>query len=230
MRRRRTHVALWLAAAGAALVWAVWSYRNGGLVQVLLASGTGDSAQPLDRLRDYLLAWGPLAPAVYVGAVVIEVVVAPIPGTLLYAPAGAIFGGLLGGTLSLIGNVIGAMVARAIAASLGEHALAKRLNNPGLRRYRDLVLARGVWVVFLLRVNPLTSSDLVSYAAGLVGVPMWQVALGTLLGMAPLCYAQSYLAEQLFHLLPGAVYVVTGLCLAYAAIVVVVLRKGTKAP
>ena len=35
-------------------------------------------------------SWGPLAPVVYTLAVVVEVIVAPIPGTLLYAPAGAI--------------------------------------------------------------------------------------------------------------------------------------------
>ena len=68
----------------------------------------------------------------------------------------------------------------------------------------ERIRRRGLLVVMLLRLNPLTSSDLVSYAAGLVGVPVWRVALGTLVGMAPLCYAQAHASEWLFRLLPGA--------------------------
>ena len=53
----------------------------------------------------------------------VEVVVAPIPGTMLYAPGGVIFGGFLGGLLSLAGNVIGAGIAcRLMRAFLGDRA------------------------------------------------------------------------------------------------------------
>ena len=78
---------------------------------------------------------------------------------------------------------------------------------------------------FLLRVNPLTSSDIVSYMAGAVGVPVWRVALGTFIGMAPLCYAQAYLAEQIFEILPGAVYVLVAAGLIYVAALVVWLTR-----
>ena len=57
----------------------------------------------------------------------------------------------------------------------------------------------------LLRLNPLTTSDLVSYAAGVAGVPAWKVALGTLVGLAPWCYLQAYFAEQVFEVVPGRV-------------------------
>lgn len=218
---KRPLIAAAVLAAAAGLAW--WSYSTGGLVAVL-AARTGDG-HAIDALRAYLDKWGSLAPLVYVCAVVLEVLIAPIPGTLLYAPAGALFGGFLGGTLSLIGNVIGAAIACGIGRALGEHALAAKLKSPDLARYRELVLARGVWVVTLLRVNPLTSSDLVSYAAGVVGVPVWRVALGTFIGMAPLCYAQSYLSEQLFQIIPGALYFVIAAGLAYVLVLVLYLRR-----
>ena len=78
----------------------------------------------------------------------------------------------------------------------------------------------------LLRINPLTSSDLVSYAAGLVGIPVWQVAVGTFVGMAPLCYAQAHAADWLFQWLPGAGLVVVASGAAYALFVVwLVVRR-----
>ena len=72
-----------------------------------------------------MAGWGRLAPLVYTLAVVVEVIVAPIPGTLLYAPAGAIFGGFVGGSLSLVGNVIGAAICCVIGQMIGERVLAE---------------------------------------------------------------------------------------------------------
>jgi uncharacterized membrane protein YdjX (TVP38/TMEM64 family) len=217
-----------LAVAGLiALVAAtVYSYATGGLV-FALAGSTGSAAESVDRLRRYLEGWGPLAPAVYVVAVVVEVMLAPIPGTLLYAPAGALFGGGLGGTLSLAGNVLGAALACLVARVFGE-GLGMRLDEGRLASYRRRVAARGGWIVFLLRVNPLTSSDLVSYAAGLAGAPVWKVAVGTLAGMAPLCYAQAYLAEQLFLVLPDSIWIIVVLGASYAAVVIWLLIRTVK--
>ena len=160
-----------------------------------------------------------LAPVVYVSAVIVEVLVAPLPGPLLYAPAGAIFGGLIGGTLSLIGNVTGAGIACWLGHTLGESWVARHTTGKQAARIRDRVLARGPWVIFLLRINPLTSSDLVSYVAGAMGVPVRHVVLGTLAGMAPLCFAQAYLAASLFEILPGGPIIVVVLGAAYLAIV-----------
>src|SRR5688572_5725304 len=215
-------------AFGLAIAAAVWSYFTGGTVRVLVdgAGSLGDSSQTLDALRAALDRWGRLAPVVYVAAVVIEVLVAPIPGTLLYAPAGALFGGFMGGTLSLIGNTLGAAIACGVGSALGEGALARRIEGTKLAAYRDAIQQRGLWVVLLLRINPLTSSDLVSYMAGAVGVPIWRVALGTFIGMAPLCFAQSYLAGQIFEILPGAVYVLVATGIIYVLALVIWLTRN----
>jgi uncharacterized membrane protein YdjX (TVP38/TMEM64 family) len=209
----------------ALLGWGVWSYSSGGLVHALFGAAA-DGDRSLETLRLYLDRAGAFGPLLYVLAVTIEVIVAPLPGTLLYAPAGAIFGGGLGGTLSLAGNVAGAMLAATIARMLG-HRLTERLEHSQLQRHTERIRSRGLLIIALLRVNPLTSSDLVSYAAGLVGVPVWRVGLGTLVGMAPLCYAQAYAAETLFRWLPGSGLVVLALGLAYLVVVIVlILRLG----
>jgi len=224
VRNRHTYA---LLAFALAIVAAVWSYVSGGTVRLLVDSAgpLADSGQTLDALRTTLSRWGRLAPLVYVAAVVVEVLVAPIPGTILYAPAGALFGGFMGGVLSLIGNTIGAAIACGVGSAVGEVTLAKRIDGTKLVAYRDAIHQRGLWVVLLLRLNPLTSSDLVSYMAGAVGVPIWRVALGTFVGMAPLCFAQSYLAEQIFEILPGAVYILAVAAIVYIAALVIWLTR-----
>ena len=184
--------------------WAVYSYVTGGFVHVL-ASGTPGQGPWLERVRASVAGWGRLAPLVYTLAVVVEVIVAPIPGTLLYAPAGAIFGGFVGGSLSLAGNVIGAAICCVIGQMIGE---------------------RGLWLVLLLRLNPLTTSDLVSYAAGVAGVKPWKVALGTLVGLGPWCYLQAYFAEQVFEVVPGR-YLIAG-AVALTVLLLAVLAFGTR--
>ena len=204
--------------------WTVWSYRTGGLAHVLVAAAT-DQRYGIEALRTYVLGFGALAPVIYVLAVTLEVLIAPIPGTLLYAPAGAIFGGAWGGTLSLVGNVLGAAIATWIGGVLGEGWVSRRLAREDLERHRARLLSRATWIVFLLRVNPFTSSDIVSYVAGAVGVPVRKVAIGTLAGMAPLCYAQAYLSATLFEMLPGGIWVIVGLGLVYVAVVVALLVR-----
>jgi uncharacterized membrane protein YdjX (TVP38/TMEM64 family) len=205
--------------------WAVWSWVSGGVIAVVVRSAS-DNDGTIEQLRQLILGTGAWAPVVYVVAVVVEVMVAPIPGAILYAPGGAIFGGFLGGTLSLIGNVIGASLATWLAATLGSRVIGSG-DWPRLQTIAARVRERGVLVVLLLRVNPLTSSDLVSYAAGLAGVPVWRVAVGTAIGMAPLCYAQSYASEWLFRVLPGSGLILLGLAVAYVTVVGWLLFRDT---
>ena len=192
----------------------------------VLVSGDPGQGPWLERVRQTVAGWGRLAPIVYTLAVVVEVIVAPIPGTLLYAPAGAIFGGFVGGSLSLVGNVVGAAICSVLGQMIGERVLSKRVDGSQLGRYRTLLEKRGLWVVLLLRLNPLTTSDLVSYAAGVAGVPAWKVAAGTLVGLAPWCYLQAYFAERVFEVVPGSVLILGGAVLT--AILVGVLVVGRR--
>ncbi len=82
-----------------------------------------------------------------------------------------------------------------------------------------------MWVVLLLRLNPLTTSDLVSYAAGVAGVPAWKVAVGTLVGLAPWCYLQAYFAERVFEVVPGSVLIAGGLALTIILVGVLVFGR-----
>ncbi|HET7219090.1 MAG TPA: VTT domain-containing protein [Vicinamibacterales bacterium] len=220
---RRRNLVLFFTAV--LLAGALYSYLTSGFVYVLVA-GAPDEQPWMERLRQIVAAWGPLAPVAYTLIVVIEVVVAPIPGALLYAPGGAIFGGFIGGTLSLIGNVIGAALCCVLGSLIGERIIGTQAQSPQFARYQERLAARGLWVVLLLRANPLTSSDLVSYAAGVASVPPWKVAIGTLFGLAPLCYLQAYFAEQVFTLVPGRVLIASSVVVA--AIVIAVLARGRR--
>ncbi|MGE5297308.1 MAG: TVP38/TMEM64 family protein [Solirubrobacterales bacterium] len=221
----------WLAAALAVVLvgGAVWSYFSGGIVSVLLARGVS-ADQRIERIQAYFDSFGVAAPLAYLGLVTIEVVVAPIPGLMLYAPGGMVFGGFWGGLLSLLGNTAGAGIACGLIRALGGRRFASWLEQGRLGLYHERLSTAGLWLILLLRANPLTSSDLVSYAAGLAGIPVWKVMAGTLLGMAPLCWAQAYFCDGMLRAIPQLVYPMIALCAIYAVVVVWVIgRMGRNA-
>lgn len=223
--RTRRPLADWILIGlfGLLAGWAVWSYIHAGVVYAFVTAAT-DNERSLEVIRAAVESAGVFAPAVYVAAVVLEVLIAPLPGTLLYAPGGAIFGGFLGGSLSLAGNVIGASGAAWLASRFGPRILGHS-ERPRLESIAARVRRRGIVVVALLRVNPLTSSDLVSYAAGLVGVRVWRVALGTFLGMAPLCYAQAYASEWILRAVPGSGLLVVTFGVVYLVVIIWLLAR-----
>jgi uncharacterized membrane protein YdjX (TVP38/TMEM64 family) len=204
--------------------WALWSYSSGGIIAVLWAPGRS-AADKVAVIQEYFRSFGVVAPLVYVGIVTIEVVVAPIPGLMLYAPGGMVFGGFLGGLLSLLGNTLGAGMACQLIRVLGGKRFASWLQQGRLRMYHKRLSRSGIWLILLLRVNPLTSSDLVSYAAGLAGIPVWKVMLGTLVGMAPLCWAQAYLADGILRAIPQLLYPLLILCGIYGVVAVWIVGR-----
>ena len=205
-----------------------WSWFSGGIVFELLASELS-AAEKVERLRQFFEQFGVLAPLVYFVFVTIEVVIAPLPGLMLYAPGGILFGGFLGGLIALLGNVAGAGIACAVTRSFGDSWLARLVPSESLERIQNTLERRGSWLIFLLRLNPLTSSDLVSYAAGVTRIPVWKVMVATLAGMAPLCFAQAFLAESVLTAIPQLLYPLLVACAVYAVCVCLVVRRLTLA-
>jgi uncharacterized membrane protein YdjX (TVP38/TMEM64 family) len=200
------------------------SYWSGGLAWLVLSPAI-DGADKVRGIQRYFESWGTGAPLVYVAFVIVEVVVAPLPGTGFYLPGGLLFGWVIGGLASLAGNVLGAGICVILARTLGRPYVKRLIPEQSLARY-DTVLARhGVWVILLLRVNPLTSSDLVSYAAGLASMSAWRVMLGTLLGMAPMSFVQAYFAEEVFTRFPFLLYPLAAAGMLYLLAAVWILMR-----
>lgn len=212
-----TAVTMWLAGGDiASIAW--------------LFSSDTESVRRITTIRSFFADCGAWAPLVYVACVTTEVVVAPIPGLMLYAPGGLIFGPFLGGLLALIGNILGAGIACTASRALGRQSIERFFRPESVNTVQDQLERRGVWLIFLLRVNPLTSTDLLSYAAGFTRIPVWKVMLATGCGMAPLCFLQSWVSDSLFTTFPKLIWPLAAACCVYVFAVIFVLRRILKNP
>ena len=204
-----------------------WSYFTNGIVSLLLNDDI-PAVQRTLALQETLLVSGPIGPIVYMAIVTAEVIVAPVPGVVLYAAGGLVFGGFVGGTLALFGNVLGAAICFKISKVLGRTVVESHIDADVLRKIQAVLDRRGFWIICFLRLNPFTSFDVVSYAAGLTRMTLWQVVLGTFLGILPLCYLQAYLGEAIFVVFPSVIYLLFALCSIYLTGFGLILWKLTK--
>jgi uncharacterized membrane protein YdjX (TVP38/TMEM64 family) len=169
-----------------------YSYINQGIVYSLF---TRDIGSVTDALKGY----GWLAAFVFCFLVILEVIVAPIPPFVLYIAGGMVFGPLPGGTLALLGNIVGALLAFWIARRYGR-GFVERSITPRIRETFDRFSSKyGALSIFLLRLNVFTSSDAFSYLAGLSAMHWRGFALGTVLGLAPVTYLQAYIGHDLLR-------------------------------
>ncbi len=139
------------------------------------------------RIADRLEAAGPLAPVAFI-LVMAATVVLPVPTFPLDVLAGQLFGPVLGTLYAVIGATLGAMVSFLLARWLGRDLIARFLKGHinFCRQCSDRLLTK---VVFLARLVPAVSFDVVSYGAGLTKMSLGRFAVASFLGMLPLTFA-----------------------------------------
>jgi uncharacterized membrane protein YdjX (TVP38/TMEM64 family) len=185
-----------LAANGASRMLTTW-IRLGCGILVVAAGWWGISSIDFERylsptaLAQRLNDAGPLAPLLLIAGMVGAVIIPPIPSLPLDLAAGAAFGPFYGALYAVIGAEIGAILCFLIARALGRKALARvlKVETTFCQRCTDHQL---MGVMFLARVIPVFSFDIVSYGAGLTNVSLKAFALATLLGTAPPTLAFTY--------------------------------------
>lgn len=145
------------------------------------------------KITNFIDGFGPWAYAVYFVIVLLEVVLAPIPGAILYPIGGILFGTLVGGTIALVANILGA----GIAFYIGKNILLDDGERDKTNYLDRMITKYGAFSIFFLRINPLTSSDVFSFLAGFLKMDFKKFLIATSLALAPLIYIQSYIGEEI---------------------------------
>ncbi|WP_450103988.1 TVP38/TMEM64 family protein [Ruegeria marisflavi] len=164
--------------------------------------------------------WGPVA---IVGLMTVAVVISPLPSAPIAVAAGAAYGHTLGTGLVLAGALMGAVFAFVLARLLGRDFVARWVGptlDTGLLGSQNFL----TWTVFVSRLLPFVSFDLVSYAAGLSALRPWRFVLATLAGIVPASFGLAHLGSALSGPVTSgtlwpvlALGLLTGLPVAWAA-------------
>lgn len=121
-------------------------------------------------LRAFIEEQGVMGPVVLIGVIVLEVIVAPLPGGIPPVLAGYLFGPVEGALYAWIGNVIGSIVTFGLARWIGNRFAEKFVESEELEKYSAFVNQRG-WVVWLAYSIPFVfPADLLNISLGLTTI------------------------------------------------------------
>lgn len=201
------------------IIWFVYSYFGQGIIYSLVNSDT-------DSVTEFIESFGIFAALAFIILVILEVVLAPMPPLVLYIVAGFLFGGFLGGILTLIGNLIGAFIDFKIARTLGKKTVEKSVGKKIKKKFENFFEKYGSFSIFILRVNPLTTSDIVSYLAGFTKMKTIRFMLATGLGLIPMIFLQTYFGDILIRDNPILSAIVVLFSLFYLLIFIYLIFKA----
>jgi uncharacterized membrane protein YdjX (TVP38/TMEM64 family) len=157
---------------------------------------------------------GLLGPFVYIAILALSVVISPIPSAPLAVMAGTIWGAFLAGIYSIIGGFIGGLIAYFLGRTLARSAI-KALTGKIIYFSKNKGETYLSWLIFITRMLPIFSFDLISYAAGIAGISLPKYTLATFLGMIPSTFLLTYMG--------GALSVGTPLGIAISVIFLIVI-------
>lgn len=154
------------------LVWMGWTLYDAGH---LTRAGVIELAESSG-------AW---APFILLAAMVLAVVVGPIPTIPISIASGVIFGIPMGFVLAALGALLGAWISFHIGRAVGQPVIQRLFGGHAL--FCPHCSTRLLfWVVLVTRLVPIVSFAAVSYGAGLTAMRAGAFLLATAIGMTPM--------------------------------------------
>lgn len=152
-----------------------------------------------ESLLTYVRSAGVFGPFMIIGFIILEVVVAPIPGTFIVVGAGALFGTWFGALYAYIGNVLGSVIAFWLAKRFGRRLVERLVSTPLLKSYDSFFNGhKELFLVFY--ALPVIPVDVLSFVCGL-SLMRWRRFLFVMMfGFIPNTIILAFLGEQLASL------------------------------
>lgn len=136
------------------------------------------------KVQHFILRYGYFSWLVYL-VLLVMAIMSPLPDTPIVLAGGFIFGPYVAIPLTIIGQLLGATVDFYLARKLGRNFITKKFPKATntLNVYSHSL---GWQTVFLMRLTPTLSFDILSYAAGLSTIRYKAYIIATLCGMIPM--------------------------------------------
>lgn len=204
-RKTQTIVALGVAAALALLYLLSPAFRTGVQRAFVLLSRAD-----IEQLKEYLLGFGAWAPIVSGSLMVLQSLVVPLPAMVITLANGLLFGTIGGALLSWSSAMVGAILCYYIARLFGRPVVERLVGKKSLDMTDRFFRRYGKHAVLIARLIPVISFDVVSYAAGLTSMGLWDFTLATGIGQMPATLVYSFLGQNMTQAARLGLWIVLG--------------------
>jgi len=169
-------------------------------------------------VQDFVMRFGPWAPLAAILLHVAQVLLAPIPGQVIDAVNGYLFGAAWGTTYSWVGVIAGSSVAMTLARRFGRPWAERLIKKETLERLDSYSRQRGALFFFLVFLFPFLPDDVACFLAGLTPLPLSELIVLAALGRLPGVFVANLVGANAAALTPtqGAVFIALLMAIALA--------------
>jgi uncharacterized membrane protein YdjX (TVP38/TMEM64 family) len=158
-----------------------------GLTELII-----DVPEMIKRMREL----GVIGPLMVISLMILAIVLNPLPSAPIALASGAVYGHTWGTLYIITGATIGAMIAFLIARFSGHRAINKLIPEHwslGRLGSQNALMV----MIFVSRLIPFLSFDLISYAAGVTSISLWRFFLATLFGLIPASFLLAHFGGEM---------------------------------
>jgi len=161
------------------------------------------------RVQGFVTRFGLWAPLAAILLHVAQVLLAPIPGQVIDAVNGYLFGTAWGTIYSLVGVITGASLAMALARRFGRPWAKKLIKKETLEHLDAYSQQRGALFLFLVFLFPFLPDDVACFLAGLTPLPLAELIILAAIGRLPGIFMANFVGANATALTQaqGAVFI-----------------------
>lgn len=178
-----------------------------------------------EKIRSWVLGFGPAAPAVFIAIQALQVIFAPVPGEATGFLGGFLFGAIPGFVYSTIGLTLGSAAAFLLGRWLEINFVEKVVQREALDKFAFIVERQGTLLAFLLFLLPGFPKDYLCFILGLSKMPLKVFLLIVAVGRLPGTLMLSLQGAKVFEGEYLTVAVLLGLFLVVALLLLVYREK-----
>lgn len=147
------------------------------------------------KMLSIIQEMGLIGPVAIILLIAIAIIITPIPSAPVALVSGALYGHTLGTIYVVLGALSGALLAFTISRKLGYDYINRKLHH---QLPVKIVGSQNtlMMIVFVTRLAPFISFDVISYAAGLTQLTFGRFILATLLGVIPISFVLAHLGSE----------------------------------
>ncbi|HLC53302.1 MAG TPA: TVP38/TMEM64 family protein [Candidatus Nanoarchaeia archaeon] len=179
------------------------------------------------RIDEAIRSAGAYGPLLYGAAMIIAILIAPLPASPLAILAGSVFGPWRAMMYTLIAATLGALIAFLLSRYLLRDYFKKYYESSKwykkLEGKNDMNIA---YLIFLTRLMPQVSFDIISYLAGLTRIRILLFTLATFLGMIPIVLVLSFFGHILADYQEIMLIILAALFVIYLVYKILALRMS----
>ena len=129
-------------------------------------------------------AWGFFGPLLFIIMQIAQTIIAPIPGGIMGAVGGFLFG-WLGILWTTIGSFFGFWIVFLLSRKFGRGLIEKIIKKESLAKFDHLSEEKGSAVIFLLFLIPVFPDSVAGYSAGFTNIPIRKLLAIAIISRTP---------------------------------------------